>query len=1208
MTVSVTPDMKLSVYIRYPDGVYQTVTKDFQLPTAPSTLKFGFAGSTGGSTNFHEIRNNRVVKPADLTTTVSDGHVSDSRTGTYTWTVTVANSNDNDTLGNTVVATSPNSSLTNVSWTCTSTAGTCGTASGIGLPDTTNDLPKGATATYIVTAQAADTADNAQLAIDAQPTGATGELNPTDNAATDTTDLTPVADANPSIAVANNAGLNGTATATAGTYRGGDLAITRNWQSCDPEGTNCADIPGATGTTYAMGTTMRDHALRLREHVANGAGAIDAYSPVYATFPDTTVTGAPSGATNSTSASFTSSSDKTGAAFECELDGSGWSACTSAKSYSGLSDGSHTTRFRAVYAALADQTPVTRTWTVDTTPPAAPDLTVPRYTNDTTPAIDFTAEPNSTVTIYVDGLAVGTSTADADGNGSFTLPTPLSEGDHAVQATAADGVGNVSAVSTASTLTVDLTTPAAPTVTSPTDGTVTADPRPELDFTGEPFGRIDVYVDGAKVGSVTADNLGHATYTRGTDLTDGGHTVTATTTDRAGNTGPDSAATRFTVDTIKPNQPVITAPAEGTHTNDTTPAVTFGAEPGAYVDLYAGGTLLGSATADADGNGSITVSPALADGPYDFVVRATDAAGNVSDDSEPVNVVVDTAAPAAPAVTAPADALVTRDTAAAVVLTGEPGADLEVDVDGTIAHVVLDGSGDGTLHVAGPLADGPHTVRARATDAAGNTGPWSADTTWTVKTSTHAALTGPPAGPTASAAQTVAYTGEPGATYEILVDGHVVATGTIDGSGQGSVALPSALADGSHTLAVRVTDVAGNVDSHSTTVDVDTSAPAPVRFTTAPAEQSSQSSPTFAFAGEAGGTLECALDNGAWTACASLHDLADGPHVLRVRVRDAAGNASIPQPYAWTVDTTPPAPPTLLGGPDSRTTDHGARFELTAEPGATLECSVDGKAFTPCSDTVSLDGLGSGRHSLTVRQLDEAGNVSRETSYAWTVQKTVRETRSHRVVPALAAKVTVSDERALAVGCNLDAGALRSCRVALYHDGHRIGRRTVTSHGAHGRAVVHVRLNARGRRLLRSALGGLHVHVRLTARNTKAQTLHASAAGTIYPPRVFSVPILFATDRADLTRITTRITRRIADQVRHARSIVCEGYTDSRGTAADNYALGLHRARTVCARLRAMGVHTHTHVVSYGETRPRTSNLTWQGRALNRQVVVRVSY
>lgn len=134
------------------------------------------------------------------------------------------------------------------------------------------------------------------------------------------------------------------------------------------------------------------------------------------------------------------------------------------------------------------------------------------------------------------------------------------------------------------------------------------------------------------------------------------------------------------------------------------------------------------------------------------------------------------------------------------------------------------------------------------------------------------------------------------------------------------------------------------------------------------------------------------------------------------------------------------------------------------------------------------------------------------------------------------------------------------------------------------------------------------MHVRVTARNTKSQTLHAKGAGTIYPPRVFSLPILFSTDRSDLTRITTRITRRIARQVRHAHSLVCEGHTDSRGTAAHNYALTLRSARTVCAQLRALGVHTRARAVSYGETRPRASNQTARGPALNRQVVVRVGY
>ena len=67
---------------------------------------------------------------------------------------------------------------------------------------------------------------------------------------------------------------------------------------------------------------------------------------VDATPPDTSIDSGPTGTVNSTNASFTFSSEA-GASFDCNLDGGGFSACTSPKNYSGLSDSAHTFQVRA---------------------------------------------------------------------------------------------------------------------------------------------------------------------------------------------------------------------------------------------------------------------------------------------------------------------------------------------------------------------------------------------------------------------------------------------------------------------------------------------------------------------------------------------------------------------------------------------------------------------------------------------------------------------------------------------------------------------------------------------------------------------------------------------------------------------------------------------------------------------------------------------
>jgi Ca2+-binding RTX toxin-like protein len=80
--------------------------------------------------------------------------------------------------------------------------------------------------------------------------------------------------------------------------------------------------------------------------------------------PDTTITSGPSGTVDSTSASFGFSSNDSGAAFECKLDGGAFAGCTSPKSYTALSQGTHTFEVRATNSAGPDPTPANRTWTV----------------------------------------------------------------------------------------------------------------------------------------------------------------------------------------------------------------------------------------------------------------------------------------------------------------------------------------------------------------------------------------------------------------------------------------------------------------------------------------------------------------------------------------------------------------------------------------------------------------------------------------------------------------------------------------------------------------------------------------------------------------------------------------------------------------------------------------------------------------------------
>jgi len=94
--------------------------------------------------------------------------------------------------------------------------------------------------------------------------------------------------------------------------------------------------------------------------------------PPDTTPPETTIDSGPSGTTTERNATFTFSANEP-ATFQCSLNGSAWAACTSPRTYTNLTVGTHTFRVRATdTAGNVDPTPAERTWTItahDTTPP-----------------------------------------------------------------------------------------------------------------------------------------------------------------------------------------------------------------------------------------------------------------------------------------------------------------------------------------------------------------------------------------------------------------------------------------------------------------------------------------------------------------------------------------------------------------------------------------------------------------------------------------------------------------------------------------------------------------------------------------------------------------------------------------------------------------------------------------------------------------------
>ena len=152
---------------------------------------------------------------------------------------------------------------------------------------------------------------------------------------------------------------------------------------------------------------------------------------------DTSITNGPSGTVASASASFSFSSTKTGASFECKLDAGAWGACSSPKSYSGLANGSHTFSVRAKDGGNVDATPATRTWTVDRSAPNTTITSGPSGTvSSSSASFTFTSsEANSTFECRLDGGAWTVCTSPK----SYSS---LARGSHTFSVRARDAAGN----------------------------------------------------------------------------------------------------------------------------------------------------------------------------------------------------------------------------------------------------------------------------------------------------------------------------------------------------------------------------------------------------------------------------------------------------------------------------------------------------------------------------------------------------------------------------------------------------------------------------------------------------------------------------------------------------------------------------------------------------------------------------------------------
>jgi hypothetical protein len=682
--------------------------------------------------------------------------------------------------------------------------------------------------------------------------------------------------------------------------------------------------------------------------------------------PETTVSSHPSNPTASASASFDfGGSDGTGSgvgSFECRLDAAAFAPCTSPQSYSGLANGSHTFRVRAVdRAGNVDGSPASFTWVVDT---LAPETTI------TSP----TPTPNSTAATFSfsggDGSGSGVArfqcSLDAAAFASCTSPKSyfgLASGEHTFAVRAIDGAGNVDATPDSVTWTIDTDQPII-TISGPANPTnVTV-----ASFSFAANKLVTGYrcsLDGSAFATCTSPQAFPGPFA------DGQHIFAVEATDTSGNEG--SAGYTWTVDTVPPTVSIVSTPIA--LSNDTVASFAFSANEAGS-----------SFQCDVDGSGfSACPNPqtytGVGDGTHTFTVRSIDPAGNVAPTPDSFTWTVDTAPPETGLQGFPPNPSGSRSATF-----GFAGS----DPSGISAfQCELDGAGFATC--ANPasysgLSDGLHTFRVRSVDGVGNVDPAPSSYTWAIDATPPPSpvITAAPSTPNGTSSATFTFTdAEPSAAMACRVDG-----GAASDCSSGS-ATYSGLADGPHTFRVASVDALGNQSAAATYGwTIDTVHPL-VTLTDKPPLLTNRTSVTFAFvSNRPGSSYECRLDGGEFGACRSpqlFRGLHDGSHTFAVRAI-SLGNVGLATAYTWTVDTI--APETrIASGPPANSHSASPKFSFTStEAQSTFACALDSGGYGPCSSPKSYARLADGTHTFRVEAVDAAGNADASAAtYAWKI-------------------------------------------------------------------------------------------------------------------------------------------------------------------------------------------------------------------------------
>ena len=635
-----------------------------------------------------------------------------------------------------------------------------------------------------------------------------------------------------------------------------------------------------------------------------------------------------------------------------------------------------------------------RVITIDLTAPSAPSLLTPaegQVTGASTPSLTGSCEAGATVTVRENASTL--CSALCSGAGAFSCTsTALGSGPHAVTASQLDRAGNLSADSATRTFVVDLDAPAAPVLALPAAGSLTNDSTPPVSGSCETGATVTVY-EGATV-RCSATCVASAFTCDSSVLADGARTLTAQQSDAYGNLSALSQPRAFTVDATAPSAPVFTEPPA--FTGSTSPSIVGTCETGAQVSVTEGATVL--CTASCTSGAFSCISAALTQGAHTLTATQTDAATNVSAGATR-SVTVDSSIPAPAAIESPTEGSATQDTTPAIAGRCAPFATVSLLEGARLLCTTTCLSTGLFVCDAALLTEGAHAIVANQVSQTGTTSPASALRHFVVDTTgpSLASLTLPAEGALVNSA-TPSFTGTC-ETFALVrvVDQDVSQVLCQATCNAGTFACSSAtvLADGAHHVAAVQIDSAGNPSAVGPvrSFGIDTGIPAAPLFTT-PVAGALANTASVLVSGVCEGAATVRVFEGATLLCQAVctsagtfgcntPDLADGPHLVTAAQEDLAGNVSPnAAPRSVTIDTHPPVIPAFTTpAADGLTNQVTLVVEGVCETGANVTVSENATVLcqAPCAAstfTCTTSVLGDGLHSLVLRQVDLAGNLS----------------------------------------------------------------------------------------------------------------------------------------------------------------------------------------------------------------------------------------